>query len=398
MKTLLKIDLQLFAEEAAATDTQEKNDETSSVNNEDVTEPKQPEEEHTSENKVETEDPFEISDEIKRLVAQENNIALEEEKSAEETKEPAETTENKPAKAEEKEETAPPDYKKLYEELLAKRQTQQQAQQTVRKTEPQADINQIVGNNLANNTPAQMPNSSLLANIKITPELSKAIEDMAFNRAVQMTGMTQDALDALEYAEDDDANKKQFETAKAIAKSAVMNDLNNRFMQMQQQAQAQAQQQQENIKDMQAFSQEIMQVDNYQDICNYATGEFIKTLPPAHQQAIRDAYIRADRGTNSVQDNMILRSFWKAGLNAYNNAHAMQTQPKQNQAAATNTEKINNKMTQRNKMPRVAQLNSSGDANKNLWTLDKINSMIDKGQFDEIPREIVEQVMEGTLQ
>lgn len=398
MKDLLMLDLQLFAEEATVTDTQKNNDETSSVNNEDVTEPKQPEEEHTSENKVETEDPFEISDEIKRLVAQENNIALEEEKSAEETKKPAETTENKPTKAEEKEETAPPDYKKLYEELLAKRQTQQQAQQTVRKTEPQADINQIVGNNLANNTPAQMPNSSLLANIKITPELSKAIEDMAFNRAVQMTGMTQDALDALEYAEDDDANKKQFETAKAIAKSAVMNDLNNRFMQMQQQAQAQAQQQQENIKDMQAFSQEIMQVDNYQDICNYATGEFIKTLPPAHQQAIRDAYIRADRGTNSVQDNMILRSFWKAGLNAYNNAHAMQTQPKQNQAAATNTEKINNKMTQRNKMPRVAQLNSSGDANKNLWTLDKINSMIDKGQFNEIPREIVEQVMEGTLQ
>ena len=398
MKTLLKIDLQLFAEEAAATDTQENNDETSSVNNEDVTKPKQPEEEHTSENKVETEDPFEISDEIKRLVAQENNIALEEEKSAEETKEPAETTENKPTKAEEKEETAPPDYKKLYEELLAKQQTQQQAQQTVHKTEPQADINQIVGNNLANNAPAQMPNSSLLANIKITPELSKAIEDMAFNRAVQMTGMTQDALDALEYAEDDDANKKQFETAKAIAKSAVMNDLNNRFMQMQQQVQAQAKQQQENIKDMQAFSQEIMQVENYQDICNYATGEFIKTLPPAHQQAIRDAYIRADRGTNSVQDNMILRSFWKAGLNAYNNAHAMQTQPKQNQAATTNTEKINNKMTQRNKMPRVAQLNSSGDANKNLWTLDKINSMIDKGQFNEIPREIVEQVMEGTLQ
>ena len=398
MKTLLKIDLQLFAEEAAATDTQENNDETSSVNNEDVTKPKQPEEEHTSENKVETEDPFEISDEIKRLVAQENNIALKEEKSAEEIKEPAETTENNPTKAEEKEETAPPDYKKLYEELLAKQQTQQQAQQTVHKTEPQADINQIVGNNLANNAPAQMPNSSLLANIKITPELSKAIEDMAFNRAVQMTGMTQDALDALEYAEDDDANKKQFETAKAIAKSAVMNDFHNRFMQMHQQAQAQAQQQQENIKDMQAFSQEIMQVDNYQDICNYATGEFIKTLPPAHQQAIRDAYIRADRGTNSVQDNMILRSFWKAGLNAYNNAHAMQTQPKQNQAAATNTEKINNKMTQRNKMPRVAQLNSSGDANKNLWTLDKINSMIDKGQFDEIPREIVEQVMEGTLQ
>lgn len=398
MKTLLMLDLQLFAEEATATDTQKNNDETSSVNNEDVTEPKQPEEEHTSENKVETEDPFEISDEIKRLVAQENNIALKEEKSAEEIKEPAETTENNPTKAEEKEETAPPDYKKLYEELLAKQQTQQQAQQTVHKTEPQADINQIVGNNLANNAPAQMPNSSLLANIKITPELSKAIEDMAFNRAVQMTGMTQDALDALEYAEDNDANKKQFETAKAIAKSAVMNDLNNRFMQMQQQAQAQAQQQQENIKDMQAFSQEIMQVDNYQDICNYATGEFIKTLPPAHQQAIRDAYIRADRGTNSVQDNMILRSFWKAGLNAYNNAHAMQTQPKQNQAAATNTEKINNKMTQRNKMPRVAQLNSSGDANKNLWTLDKINTMIDKGQFNEIPREIVKQVMEGSLQ
>lgn len=397
MKTLLKIDLQLFAEETAATDITENNDETS-VNNVDVTEPKQVEEAHTSENNAETEDPFEISDEIKRLVAQENNIALEEEKSAEETKKPAETTENEPTKAEEKEETSPPDYKKLYEELLAKQQEQQPTQQPVHKTEPQADINQIVGNNLANNAPAQMPNSSLLANIKITPELSKAIEDMAFNRAVQMTGMTQDALDALEYAEDDDANKKQFETAKAIAKSAVMNDLNNRFMQMQQQAQAQAQQQQENIKDMQAFSQEIMQVDNYQDICNYATGEFIKTLPPAHQQAIRDAYIRADRGTNSVQDNMILRSFWKAGLNAYNNAHAMQTQPKQNQAAATDTEKINNKMTQRNKMPRVAQLNSSGDANKNLWTLDKINSMIDKGQFNEIPREIVEQVMEGTLQ
>lgn len=383
----LMLDLQLFAEDETNTnndDVHEDQKEDNSNNQEDVNIDNEP---------SENDDPFEISEETKRLVAMENNIDFENvdenkdtnnKEEEEKTSEPKEETKDKAEYVK--------DYKKLYEELLEKQKQQQQQQQLTNNINVNENIRNI--NNQAQYQEQQ--HNYLLDKIEMTPELSDAIEELTLKRAMAITGMDKDTVDALEYAEEDNADRKRFENAKNIAKNAVMNDLNNRLVQLDHQKQMQIKQQQENINDIQQLSKEITSIDNYQEICDYTTKEYIKTLPVSHQMAIRDAYLRAREDKSTVQDNIILRSFWKAGLNSYNNTHAANNS--NNKINNIDTQKVNKKMEQKNKMPRVTQISGAGNSNNNTWTIDRINNLIDNGRFNEIPRNIVEQVMEGHLQ
>ena len=403
MTDILKLDLQLLAEEGGNNTASETANNNSTADNDDAQQAQENNASQTSEEAQEDfsaydDDPFGgISDEVKKLVAQENNVDLEEEK--QDGNNPAD--EGTEPKAEDKTEPTeqPPDYKKLYEEMKRKYEGGQK-QQT---SPPAQNITQVVDknfnvNNPANNGVNNNAANNLLANIKLTPEMSNAIEDMAFNRALQISGMTKEEVEGLEYAEDGDANKVRFENAKAIARNSVLTDLNNRYVQMEQQRQRQIYEQQQSAADIQNFVKEIQSVENYQAVTDYVTKDYINTLPSMQQDVIRQAYLKADRGVSTIQDNMILRSFWNNGLSAYQKANNVsnQAQPSNNKAKA---DKINNNMTQRNKFPRVGQVrNSSGSAKNEIWTIDRCSQLVNSGQLDKIPANIKEQLMRGYLE
>lgn len=401
MTDILKLDLQLLADDSGNTAGETANN--NSANDDDtqqaqVNNASQNGEEAQEDFSAYDDDPFGgISDEVKKLVAQENNVDLEEEKQNDNTS----TDEGTEPKAEDKTEQPteqPPDYKKLYEEMKQKyeggqkQQTPPHAQNITQVVDKNFNFNNYANNGVNNNVP------NLLANIKLTPEMSNAIEDMAFNRALQISGMTKEEVDGLEYAEDGDTNKARFENAKSIAKNSVLTDLNNRYVQMEQQRQRQLYEQQQSVADIQSFVKEIQSVDNYQTIADYVTKDYINTLPQLQQNVIRQAYLKANNGTSTIQDNMILRNFWNNGLSAYQKANntSNQAQPSNSK---TKADKINNNMTQRNKFPRVGQVsNSSGSAKNEIWTIDRCSQLLNSGQFEKIPESIRQQLMRGYLE
>lgn len=361
MIDILKLDLQLFAEadgnttgENADNDIQQTQIDSSHQDSEEV---------HEDFSDYDN-DPFGgISDEVKNLVSQENNIDLEEKKHDDNTSN---------EKVESKEEN--------------------QIQNITQVVDKNFNVNGVA-NNLSNNN---VPN--LLANIKLTPEMSNAIEDMAFNRALHISGMSKEDVEGLEYTDDDDADKTRFENAKAIARNSVLTDLNNRYVQMEEQRQRQIYEQQQSVADIQNFVKEIQSVENYQTIADYVTKDYINTLPPMQEDVVRQAYLKADKGVSTIQDNMILRSFWNNGLSAYQEANntSNQAQPSISKAKV---DKINNNMTQKNKFPRVGQVsNYSGSAKNEIWTIDRCSQLINSGQLDKIPANIKEQLMRGYLE
>lgn len=270
----------------------------------------------------------------------------------------------------------PPNYEELYKQAQAEIESLKRNQtNTQTPTAAQQNINKQY-----NFQPAQVES------LKITPEIMDAVNPLIMDKALQMSGLKKEDLDGLEYTEDGERKQQTFNNAMALARSQVMNDLNNRYIQMKQEQQQRLFERQESIKGIQDLVKQIESVPNHETVSQYITTNYISTLPVMEQTAIRQAYIRADRGESTYADNMILRSFWDNGLSAYNQSI---NNPAQNQSNNRRAAAINENMNRRNQMPRVNQVQSAGTGNPSAWTVDRLAKALQTEEgFNSIPEAI----------
>lgn len=232
-------------------------------------------------------------------------------------------------------------------------------------------------------------NQSNMQGFQITPELAKTINGLIQNKAIKLSGLTKDEIDALEYADDDDTNKMRYEQAKSMARNMVMQDVNNKYLALQNRMQYQQNMSRVIASETQKFVNEIKGTENYQNIMTYATGEGLSKYSPYEQEAIKEAYAKVNAGVGNAGDMMVLRSFWNKSVADFNSNN-----PGIKTNTATNIKKqINNK----NKMPRVTQIQGSGSDKGSIWTIDKIKDALNRGAINEIPLNIQMQIEKGML-
>ena len=278
------------------------------------------------------------------------------------------------------------DYKALYEQQKEELEKLKSSQERYKKAE------KAVVNNLQDHQQSQVQHNNPINNVpqlKITPEIAKIIKELTDKKAVELSGLTKEELEALEYADDSDINKIRYDQAKSMARDMVLRDIQARNTQIQNQLYQAEKYRQDSISDIQNFVKEVQETENYETIMKYVTGEYMNSLPKYQQDVIRQAYVRVNNSQGDMRDNMIIRSLWNEGSSSYF---------KNKQTASTNNSScLNSKMTQRNKMPRVSQLQESGSNNSDVWTIDKIKAAINTGNIDKIPKSIQKQIANGVL-
>lgn len=252
------------------------------------------------------------------------------------------------------------------------------------KAQQQAPKQVQTDNSAANLNAQQFTfNAASVPQLKITPEMIDAVNPLIKQRALQMAGLKEDELDGLEYAEDGERKQQMYNNAVALARNQVMIDLNNRYMQMQEERQRQAYERQQSISAVNSLVEKINATPNHEAVANYATSEYLASLPPMAQQCIKQAYARADKGQSTYADNMILENFWNNGVAAYNAAHNTGT-----------AGRINRNMNIKNKMPRAGQVQNAGAGDPAVWTIDRLQTALDRGEYDKIPASIRKSIME----
>lgn len=308
---------------------------------------------------------------------QENNIETTADDNSAEENNPDNKEDNSDDKTELQE-----DFKALYEkakaelDALKNNQNQQQNNNV---------INNTAQHNMQFNQGISVNQNANMQGFKITPELAQTINNLIQERAVKISGLNQDEIDALEYADDNDTNKMRYEQAKSMARNMVMQDVNNKYIELQNRMQYQQNMARTIADETQKFVNEIKETENYQNIMNYATGEGLnKYYSPYEQVAIREAYAKVNAGVGNVSDIMILRSFWNKSVIDFNNNNNVTT-------------KIKEQINKKNKMPRVSQIQGSGSNKGNIWTIDKIKDALNRGAINEIPPNIQQQIEKGML-
>lgn len=228
--------------------------------------------------------------------------------------------------------------RQLEERLAALEAQQKQVKPTgnVQQEQPQA--------------PAQEVQQPPAPQLRFTPDVQKAFDATVDKQAMTMTGLSKDDVDAMEYMDDDDPRKTQYQTARKYAEVAIMQQIYAAQQEQQRRAKVFLDNHKKNIDGYNTFAQQEMQEPDFEQTKNYATNEFFESLPASQQPVIAGAYARIERQTANDADIMLIQNYFKSAKAAYRKKNPVQ-------AARKNTTK--QKVKQAVSMPRAGQVDGT---------------------------------------
>ncbi len=168
------------------------------------------------------------------------------------------------------------------------------------------------------------PPPQQLPPIKVTPEIARDINRAIEAEAMALSGFTQDDVDSLQYADDDDPRIVQYQQAKSIAQSNIFSALRqartNQHVQEQQQYAA-AQQfraaQAVAINSYHEFAKKEFADPNFKAIQNFAVNQFFAQLPPDEQAIVSNAYVRSERQIATPAEYMVVKNYYERAKAVY---------------------------------------------------------------------------------
>jgi|GEM_PF-2219420 len=161
-----------------------------------------------------------------------------------------------------------------------------------------------------------------------TADDAKQIDDEINKTAIEMTGLTQEDIEQLDYLDDDDPKLVAWNRARKIAEFATYNNIL-----IQQQLAAQ-----ENYRRSMMMNQSQTEFDNYVsqqkaaadfvELQNFVEKEFFPAQSDINRAVILDANSRIGSGTATPYDHKIVQDFFTLAQYAYNaKKQQMQTPP-----------------------------------------------------------------------
>ena len=159
-------------------------------------------------------------------------------------------------------------------------------------------------------------------------EDAKQIDDAVTQMAMQMTGLTQEDVDSLDYLDDDDPKLSIWNHAKGLARIAAYNQIVAA-----QKAQAQEQYHRSNMLNQSAtdFNNYVNQqkaAENFAALQNFAGTEFFNSLSPVEKQIILEANTRLESRQATPTDFFVVRDFFTRAKSAFDAKNAKSV-PKQ---------------------------------------------------------------------
>lgn len=167
--------------------------------------------------------------------------------------------------------------------------------------------------------------------LQVTPELMNAMQAATNNLALQMSGLTEQQVKELEYAEEDDADLIRWRYAQQLAANEVQTQVRNIRQAQQIKAQQFMTEHNAAIESYNAYAAREMQEKNFEEVKNFATGEYFDALPPNVQRIIAESYVRIERQTASPAEIILVQNYFAQAKAAFYSRKS-QAKPKKNNA------------------------------------------------------------------
>ena len=213
---------------------------------------------------------------------------------------------------------------------------------------------------------------------RITPEATKQLNAIVRQQALQLTGFSQEDVDALSYMDDDDPRREQWKTAVDVART-------------QQQRAAQAQQfmalHNAAVADYNAFAQKEMSDPAYPQVMQYAIHDYFeKGISKAEQPAIAAAYQRIEHNVASPGDIALIKRYFLDAKASFSGKKSRQAQGG----------RVMEKVQQAESFPRSEKVAGAADVGGNVSaaTLDK---MLSEKNWEDIPARYRQMLLSGQL-
>lgn len=208
------------------------------------------------------------------------------------------------------------------------------------------------------------------------------INAAAKEQAMQMTGLTQDDLDAFDYMEEDDPRKQSWKTAYEMARVNVFAGIQQARNVQQREAQRLMAIHQASVEDYNNFAQQEMSSPDFKNIVDYATNSYFENgISKAEQPAIAAAYSRIERNVASPGDIALVKRYFTDAKNAY-----YRENPQNNTPPRRNNNSVANKVKQAQSFPRSQNVTGAADIDASVSeaTLEK---MLNERNWEDIPKE-----------
>lgn len=241
----------------------------------------------------------------------------------------------------------------------------------------------------ATQAPVQTQQPPAEQQVRITPEFATTINNIAYEEALKMSGLTKEEVDVLEFAEPDDPKLQAWNAAKQFANTQTWNAVHREFENRRTQQAKVMELHQQIIGDYTSFESEQMKQPDFEATKAYAVGEYFDQLSPLEQQAVRDAWTRVERKVCSPQDVMVVKNYYAQASNAYRK-NANQSQPPEQVL-----KQKNEKLKQMERHPRAEQVNGS-NAPAGAVTEAELEKMLEL-DWDKIPPDVQKMLLNGNL-
>ena len=213
--------------------------------------------------------------------------------------------------------------------------------------------------------------------LKVTPELSKQINEAILAEAKAMTGFSDDDVASLDYADDDDPRIAQWAQAKSLSQSRVFGAIQQAQIAQAQQAQQFYAQHTAAVNTYNEFVQKEFKEPDFQAIQQFATNEYFNQLKPYEQAVIAQSYVRVERQIASPAEMMIVKNYYDRAKAAYRSRGGSNHSIRQDKMVAPNRF-IQQGKTMAPQLPRTDQLQGSATANDGQLSVSDIEKLLTK--------------------
>lgn len=179
----------------------------------------------------------------------------------------------------------------------------------------------------------------------IDENFTKQIDDAITQTAMQLSGLSKEDVDALDYLDDNDPKISRWNHAKKISETAVYNDFIQRQMLQQQEFQRAAILRDQTISKYNNFVSQQQAAANFNEIQKFAETDFFNAQSDIDKQVILESYARVSNNTASPADVLVVQNYYSMAKSAYENGQTQRPKPKPKPAP--------------NNFPRTNQINGS---------------------------------------
>ena len=254
-------------------------------------------------------------------------------------------------------------YRKMEQEAQALRQQlaqMQQPQQEVQRQETQQE------------TEAPKQNQQI-----VPMDLLKQAYEIAKDQVISSLGLTEEEYTDLEYQ--DEAGKAEIDRAIKFQYDSICQQARERAQMLAQQEQMKQQALQTAYNDYLQNAEEEQKRDDFNDIWEYATTEHWSGLAPYHQAVIQNAFTNVNNGQGTLEQIQLVQDYYNAAKAAY---------LAQDKSAVTQNKKVAN-------VPRVDKVRGTPSAGG--MTMAEVERMINETPWEQVPKEIRDQLLSGRL-